>query len=76
MKISVSLPTDDVEFVDGYSARRDISSRSAVIHHAIGLLKMVSLEDAYDAAFKEWDAHGDAELWNATSADGVGDAQR
>ncbi len=76
MKISVSLPIGDVDFLDLYGAQRDISSRSAVIHQAVGLLKTVNLEDAYEAAFKEWDAHSDSELWNTTSADGVGDAAR
>jgi Arc/MetJ-type ribon-helix-helix transcriptional regulator len=76
VKVSVSLPDDDIEFVDQYAARAGIASRSAVIHQAIGLLRSASLEDAYAAAWSEWEASGDATLWNATVADGIVDAER
>ena len=48
------------------------SSRSSVIHQAIALLRTASLEDAYTAAWEEWDTSEDAELWNATTSDGIG----
>ncbi|MGI8648619.1 MAG: antitoxin [Acidimicrobiales bacterium] len=76
MKISVSLPTEDITFVDVYGGQRDIPSRSSVIHHAIGLLRTVSMEDAYASAWEEWTAGEDAALWDTTSGDGITNAPR
>ena len=39
MKLSVSLPEEDVEFLDAYAQSQGISSRSAVVHKAVRLLK-------------------------------------
>lgn len=72
MKLSVSLPQEDVEFVDEYSARTGSASRSSVIHEAIALLRQASLQDAYAAAFDEWDGSDDTTLWDAAVADGTG----
>ncbi|MFJ9644761.1 ribbon-helix-helix domain-containing protein [Streptomyces sp. NPDC004244] len=74
MKISVSLPQEDVVFVDEYAARTDAESRSAVIHAAIGLLRAAQLEAEYTEAFAEWDEGEDAALWDRTVGDGVTDA--
>ncbi len=76
MKISVSLPDDDVTFLDDYAAKAGTPSRSAVIHQALGLLRSVSLEHAYAAAWTEWEASKDAALWDTTVADGIVDAAR
>lgn len=76
MKLSVSLPEEDVEFVDEYATRTGVASRSSVLHQAIGLLRMSDLEQAYAAAWREWDADPDAALWESTVADGIGDAAR
>ncbi len=77
MKISVSLPQEDVAFVDSYVTRTDAESRSAVIHAAIEALRATELEAEYATAFEEWDGGEDAGLWDATSADGLGgDAAR
>ncbi|MFE1251826.1 type II toxin-antitoxin system ParD family antitoxin [Streptomyces sp. NPDC058735] len=73
MKISVSLPQEDVAFVDEYAARTEADSRSAVIHAAIELLRQAQLEQEYTEAFAEWDASDDAGPWNGTSGDGVTD---
>ncbi|MGQ0838912.1 ribbon-helix-helix domain-containing protein [Actinokineospora sp.] len=70
MKLSVSLPEDDVRFIDEYSARVDVTSRSSVIQIAIGLLRHSSMEQEYADAFAEWDASGEAALWDATALDG------
>lgn len=74
MKVSVSLPEDDVRFLDDYATRAGGESRSAVIQHAIGLLRHASLEDAYVEAMDEWDRGADAEIWESAAADGLGDA--
>jgi len=76
MKISVSLPQEDVAFVDEFAAQTAAHSRSAVIHAAIELLRASQLEADYAAAFQEWDASEDAALWDQTVADGPADAQK
>lgn len=75
MKLSVSLPEEDVVFVDEYASKEGASSRSAVLHKAITLLRAAELEDAYQAAWEEWESSEDAELWESTSTDGL-DAPR
>ena len=74
--MSVSLPEDDVAFVDEYARRRGSASRSSVVHRAIELLRMAELEDAYADAFDEWEQASEAEQWDATSGDGIADAAR
>ena len=70
MKVSVSLPDDDVEFLDHYAAREGYGSRSAVLHKAVRLLRASELGDAYEEAWAEWESNGDAAAWNPTSGDG------
>ncbi|MEV4413923.1 ribbon-helix-helix domain-containing protein [Catellatospora sp. NPDC049609] len=76
MKLSVSLPEEDINYVDDYASRRGSPSRSAVLQRAIDLLRASELEDAYAAAWDEWDTSEDGRLWDATSADGLADAAR
>jgi predicted transcriptional regulator len=76
MKVGVSIPDDDVAFIDEYAERTGARSRSAVLHQAIALLRSVALEDAYAEAWQEWDSAEDAGLWDVTSADGTADAAR
>ena len=73
MKISVSLPAEDLAFVDEYATRTEAESRSAVIHAAIEALRAGDLEAEYTEAFAEWDASEDAALWERTSGDGISD---
>jgi Arc/MetJ-type ribon-helix-helix transcriptional regulator len=70
MKVSVSLPNEDVEFLDAYAAREGFDSRSAVLHKAVRLLRAAELGAAYEEAWGEWDGTEDAALWDATSGDG------
>jgi Arc/MetJ-type ribon-helix-helix transcriptional regulator len=72
MKVSVSLPQDDVEFLDSYAQAQGIESRSAALHKAVGLLKATQLVDAYEDAWASWASSGDAEAWEAVAADGLG----
>ena len=76
MKLSVSLPADDVAFVDEYARRRGSSSRSSVVHRAIELLRMTELEEDYEGAWNEWEQTGQAEHWDTTAGDGIADAAR
>ena len=75
MKLSVSLPDEDVAFVDEFVERTGSSSRSSAIQRAIGLLRAAELEDEYVSAFDEW-AGAEAELWERTAADGLADEAR
>lgn len=69
MKLSVSLPDEDVEFLDEYSESNGIPSRSAVLQKAVRLLRATELGSAYERAWEEWADESDA--WDAASSDGV-----
>jgi Arc/MetJ-type ribon-helix-helix transcriptional regulator len=71
MKVSVSLPNEDVEFLDEYARDQGLDSRSAALHRAVRMLRTAELAEAYETAWEEWAASGDAEAWDATAADGV-----
>jgi Arc/MetJ-type ribon-helix-helix transcriptional regulator len=71
MKLSVSLPDEDVEFLDAYASEQGFASRSAVLHMAVRLLRGSELGAAYEDAFAEWDEAGEAEAWDATAGDGL-----
>lgn len=71
MKLSVSLPDEDVDFLDSYADSQGIESRSAVLHRAVRLLRATELTSDYEAAWGEWSASGDEGLWDATISDGV-----
>ena len=72
MKVSVSLPDDDVEFLDSYARAQGIQSRSAALHKAVGLLRASQLGDAYEDAWNSWAASDEAGAWDAVTADGLG----
>lgn len=71
MKVSVSLPDDDVKFLDQYAKQEGYESRSAVVHRAVRLLRASRLGAAYEQAWQEWAAGGEEERWGTTSADGL-----
>ena len=60
MKVSVSLPDDDVEFLDAYVRSQGIESRSAVVHKAVRLLRASELGPEYEDAWQQWAEAGDA----------------
>jgi Arc/MetJ-type ribon-helix-helix transcriptional regulator len=72
MKLSVSLPEEDVEFLDSYAAAQGMASRSAVVHKAVRFLKAAELGASYADAWAEWEDSGDAPAWEVTAADGSG----
>lgn len=76
MKLSISLSADDVAALDRYVLAEGAPSRSAAVQKAIRMLNDPELEDAYAAAWDEWEASGEALAWEATIADGVADAAR
>jgi Arc/MetJ-type ribon-helix-helix transcriptional regulator len=71
MKVSVSLPEEDVQFVDRYAKQEGYESRSAVLHKAVRLLRASQLGAAYEEAWREWADSGEEKLWASTSADGL-----
>lgn len=71
VKLSVSLSPDDVAALDAYARAAGLKSRSAAIQHAIRMLGASGLEDAYAAAWQEWEDSGDAQSWAVTVADGL-----
>lgn len=70
MKLSVSLPEEDVEFLDEYAANQG-GSRSAVVHKAVRLLRASQLGPAYEEAWAEWEDSRDAALWKSALDDGL-----
>ena len=70
MKLSVSIPDQDVKFLDDYVVSQGLTSRSAAIHKAVRLLHASSLGSDYESAWSEW-AESDTEAWDATSSDGL-----
>jgi Arc/MetJ-type ribon-helix-helix transcriptional regulator len=71
MKVSVSLPDEDVVFLDAYAATQGYASRSAVLHKAVRLLRASELGPAYEDAWSEWSESGEGELWDIAVADGL-----
>lgn len=70
MKISVSLPDEDVEFLDAYAKSLGFRSRSAVVQRAVRLMRAQELGPAYAEAWKEWQASDDADAWDPAVGDG------
>ena len=66
-KLSISLPTSLVEFLENYRKKRAMN-RSQVFEEAVKLLRSRELE----AAYREADAKSD-KAWNTTIADGLTD---
>lgn len=72
MKMSVSLPEEDVEFLDAYARDQRVGSRSAALHKAVNLLRAAQLADAYEDAWDSWSSSSDSEVWDTALADGLG----
>jgi Arc/MetJ-type ribon-helix-helix transcriptional regulator len=71
MKVSVSLPAEDVAFLDEHAREHGSPSRSAVVHEAVRLLRANQIEADYAAAWQEWDDSGEREVWDVVTADGL-----
>lgn len=75
MKLSVSVPDEDIDFIDQYADDHGVESRSGVVQRALSLLRATELGDDYAAAWAEW-AASDGELWTAVDADGLENTAR
>jgi Arc/MetJ-type ribon-helix-helix transcriptional regulator len=71
MKVSVSLPDEDVEFLDRYAASQGFSSRSAALQRAVRLLRATELGPAYEQAWAEWADYDASQAWASTAGDGI-----
>ena len=71
MKLSVSLPDEDVEYLDTYAQTQGLDSRSAALQKAVRLLRASELGAAYEDAWVDWTDSADSELWDAATADGL-----
>jgi Arc/MetJ-type ribon-helix-helix transcriptional regulator len=67
----VSLPDEDVEFLDHYARTQGYESRSAVVHKAVRLLRASELGGDYADAWNEWSESGNAEAWDTVVGDGL-----
>lgn len=70
MKLSVSLPADDVAYLDAYATAHGYASRSAVVQEAVRRLRTEHLEADYASAWGEW-SDADAEAWDVALDDGI-----
>ena len=74
VKLSISLPAEDVGFVDQLAAEAGFESRSAVIQHALERLRAAELQADYAEAWDDWRSAGDDEPWDASAGDGAAPA--
>jgi Arc/MetJ-type ribon-helix-helix transcriptional regulator len=70
VKLSVSLPDEDVDFIDQYGEEHGVQSRSGVVQRAVSLLRASELGADYQAAWAEW-AKSDADVWDKSDSDGL-----
>lgn len=71
MKVSVSLPGEDVAFLDAYAQAHELSSRSAVVRMAVKALRSGDLRDAYADAWAQWSLSGEASSWDTVAGDSL-----
>ena len=69
MKVSVSVPDEDIEFLDKYAKTHRVAYRSAALQHAIRLLRASELTDSYTAAFTEWADDPASDAWDTAGVD-------
>jgi metal-responsive CopG/Arc/MetJ family transcriptional regulator len=67
-KISISLPSSLLQFIENYKLTKGCKSRSEVIELAIELLRYQELERAYQEAAMEINSE-----WDVTVGDGLSD---
>lgn len=71
MKISVSIPGEDVAFLDAYASEHQLSSRSGAVQMAIRALRLGDLGEAYGDAWEQWSTSGEDDAWDVTAGDGA-----
>lgn len=71
MKLSVSLPDEDVELIDAYARAHGLATRSSVLQHAVRRLRDTELGSAYADAWDEWADADEVDTWDVTAGDGL-----
>jgi Arc/MetJ-type ribon-helix-helix transcriptional regulator len=71
MRVSASLPAEDVEYLDNYARERQLGSRSAALHAAVRMLRAAELSAEYERVWVELDKADEDEAWDTTSGDGL-----
>lgn len=71
VKVSISLTTEDLAFLDEYARSRGLGSRSAAVRAAVVQLRASGLGDDYEAAWSAWDTDGEAAEWEPVVGDGI-----
>lgn len=71
MKVSVSLSARDVDFLDQLVSDGAYPTRSAAIAASVRVLRNRDLQAQYAEAYREWEASGDAAVWEVTGGDGI-----
>lgn len=69
-KLSISLPEQDVSYLDTLIDEHT-TSRSAAVHQIIRRMRELDAEYGYAQAMVEWEESGEAELWDQTAGDGL-----
>jgi len=65
MKLSVSLPDEECEFLDKCVEDGQYPSRSAVVLRALRLLRSADLDAMYAEAFAEWQSSEEGADWDS-----------
>jgi hypothetical protein len=63
VQLRVSLPEEDVAFLDAYARANGNQSRSAVLHLAIFTFRGAQLTGSYEEAWSEWALTAEAAEW-------------
>jgi Arc/MetJ-type ribon-helix-helix transcriptional regulator len=73
MKVSISARVDEalIRYLDSYRQAHAIKSRSEALEQAIKALRERELSRQYALAMAEWNASGDADVWDQTAGDGL-----
>ena len=72
MKVSVSLPGDDVRFLDEYAKDRGLRLPGPPrCTGRFACCARPSCAAAYEHAWDQWTVDGDAEAWESALADGL-----
>lgn len=74
VKISVSIPEDELALLDELIAREELPNRSAGVRRAIEEFRRARLAAEYKECFSQPSFEDEAKLWEDTLADGLDNA--
>ena len=68
LKLSISLPRQQIEFIENYQSEHHVKTRSEVIKKALYLLQQAQLEACYREA-----SQMEEDVFDSTTSDGLED---